>query len=626
MAIDERFLSVGGLLEIWEAGKTDYTYLQKEYQFYSQQELIDDIINRITNTINYLQSQEEVLLSNFKGIGGSGHPKDEKELQQVFANFYKNSGLENFSGDSLKKIIEGYEFGGKASREDIDKVINLMMEEALSLAKVRAYEYMKAEGTDIFPQDLYEKWAEKEIHTLLQTAMNKIDYGSRRYFGAGVALTTATIIKFENKKASFNFSEFTDPIKDRFVELTRTLNKNFKFDTKRIRDRYAKRYNQLFDENYGLNYIDEYDNNDFLFLQDFKPTQVSENKMSVYAEFELGELWRGYTQGLRTSKAREEVSEKKRKEVSTKIKNKILSLINGDVAPGASRIIDIMLAKEPNMFYIGESNTELIGLLGEISAYIAIYHLLDNKYNEQIIQWVATTKANKKKLSIDIVIEDIAGINIKHTSLNELEMEDIGHKITFSKAEPEYVLNKLMGDEQSKHFGDVLTSTSFNTGYRYNIGRRMYQHTDNPGKSYTAAYNYKQVEKMMEELKNDIELFLKLFTPEFLYMANESEGKHQLLVLDEKTQHMVPGAGNLLYIVATVPFLASTRLITIKKELEEFRSGLSQMTLSSSFQFDLNTKVSKQSGDIVDYLNKYGRRNTSNLKKVKTTLTSAYLF
>lgn len=634
--MNQEFLTVAGLVDIATLGWTSWKAIETVYEGEQQKEPIREIIDKIENNIDFLKRSEEKLLSCFKGLSGNGPPANENELQQVFARFYAESGLNKFSGEGVRKIIQGYQNYQNEDFNNQQQLLSIIINEAINRAiqEIQNGKLFQWGQDPTLDNEILEK-AEKIFHSLLQKALSKISLQSRGSQGIVTVTVKTDFLKVENGKVGFDFSEITPAIKKRLKELLDVLNYDAKNKIKKERTYNKKRYDVLFSDDYNNQkygaWVKDTTLDDVLYLQNFNVSNNTNNTVIDIA-IELGRYWGEQTEGLSGSKMRTKTREKQKEVISNRLIKQLLNYLNlpEDIKPGAEKIIRKMVkSSNYEMFYIGGNEKDITGLLGEISTYIAIYHLLNDKYQNRIITWVAQQHSvSGRQLSIDLVLYGIAGIQVKNTSLEWTEINKNGYLVTFEDTSPERIFQKLNIPYMAReNLAKILISDDFNIGYVY---KGQEYHRRPSGKlhpSITSTWDYRQVEKEIKKLAQEIDLYLKLFTPQFLYMANNDDLRHQLATLNQHVESLTNEQhGNLMYIVATVPFLASNRLEIIKKELENFYNHVSDPSISTSFKMGIERSLDKKpAGDIVSFLNS-NRGNRNKIKETKIKYKSSFAF
>ena len=583
MAI-EQLTTIEGMNAVAEEGeKTIQTLYNALSSVTGTGSEIDRIINRLQLYVDALKEEEFNLLDKF-GIKCSSIEDGQAILQNKFNNFYNRSGLSNFIGRQLEKtILDDYAVGVKTKNAEISRFVKNVIVPEVKAATINV--------------------GEEELRTKAAQILNDILNGM--------------VITITPNGTSTNFKKTVSSKKavgeDGFI----SANKLTTAQKERIM------------------YILKHSNNQY--IKDLVPTVdyvVRGNSITTYINFN----WYDITKGLKASDAK-----KMYKEDSAELGKKneqIIALIMHYIEPQYNSIIypylRQMVNTNPYLFFVGDNVKDITGLLGEMSAIIAISELLDPKYKNKIVQWVAQHKVNNKQLSIDILLKDIAGIQVKNTSIDITKVPEI----TIQFAEGDSLLSRL-----EKYYGvnftdlePIFESDAFNVP-AIQKGRGGYQEVDidfgfpkQGSKGIPSDWDeLRSAFELMDTVINQAKDFLTMFSPDFLYMSGGTEFQNQLANLSGWLEGGINKVGitqaNTLYIVAGRPNFASSMLKDIMDNIQKLQN-IQQQAENTKRLFDISSSLgSYMEGNksipynYVAYMNKKGG---SISRKVK--LTSSYTF
>ena len=361
-------------------------------------------------------------------------------------------------------------------------------------------------------------------------------------------------------------------------------------------------------------------------------TQVSDNNIQQTFIVDWSDTIRSITTN-QTGKGKDiNVSSDELHKANQFIVDKIVAELNLDADMSRmvrNLIYNKMLNKDPKMFFVGESYTQIEGILGEVSIVIALINLLGDKYRAKAINWVgsqlSTNVSSKgKQPSIDIVLRDIAGINfgiqVKNTmyDLND----NFIHEISFAGGNLTTVLNKLGGPQLSQNVEDVFLSDTFNVPYKKR-GTSFIQVSAAPHHTDNIFPYYVKLDQKIDRITELISQFFLLYASDFLYMGMDQGFTSKLAVLDQ--QITGTAGGNYVYIVGKQVFFASEMLEQLQQELKELQD-LQHNAEQLSFQVEayVNTLDDDigNTYNIVEVLNK----RASSLGNHKMKLQSSWKF
>jgi len=280
-----------------------------------------------------------------------------------------------------------------------------------------------------------------------------------------------------------------------------------------------------------------------------------------------------------------------------------------------------MLKENENMFFVGKNEKQITGLLGELAAYATLSKIFGN--NAQL-KWIAQDLESGKQLSLDLLLEDMYGIQVKNTTddLRDLEISgDLGHRINFVDKSADEVIKQLT---DSDDLANVYDTSYFNISYIINHKKRPHVI---PGSS-----NFDPIAAELEKIREQIHMLFLTFSPQLLYIANDYNIKNQLAKLTDELREKV--SGNVLYIVGNKPVFASQMLGKIEQQIRKIID-----LINNGGNVDINgvLNIKSSSGTtIIDYENDkaekggmIGLDKQGNLKGkgfTKTTLSSSFRF
>ena len=582
MAI-EQLTTIEGMNAVAEEGKktiqTLYNALSSVTGTGSE---IDRIINRLQQYVDALEREEKELLDKF-GIKANSIEDGQAILQNKFNNFYNRSGLSNFIGKQLEKtILDDYAVGINTKNAEISRFIkNVVVPEVAAVtAKVG------------------EEEAREKAAQVLNDILN------------GMVITVTPSGSTTNFKKTVSSKKAVG--EDGFI----SANKLTTAQKQRVM------------------YILKHSNNPD--IKNLVPTvdySVHGNSIVTHINFN----WYDITGGLKASDAKRLFKEnsaelgKKNEQIIALILHHVDSKYTAVIYPYLRQMVNT----NPYLFFVGDNTKDITGLLGEMSAIVAISELLDPKYKNKIVQWVAQHKVNNKQLSIDILLKDIAGIQVKNTSIDITRVPEIN--IQF--AEGDSLLLRL-----EKYYGinftdlePVFESDAFNVP-AIQKGKGGYQEVSidfgfpHGTKGIPSDWEkLREAFNLMDTVINQAKDFLTMFSPDFLYMSGGTDFQNQLANLSGWLEGGINAAGitqaNTLYIVAGRPNFASSMLKAIMDNIQKLQD-IQQQAENTKRLFDISSSLgSYMEGkksvpyNYVAYMNGKG----GNISR-KVKLTSSYLF
>ena len=530
--------------------------------------MVDACIKRLQMYIDAVQAQEETLLKKF-GVSS------EAELQAAFENFYHKSGLIHLTGADLDRLIlEDYRSGLDKELKEINDFLRRRIFPAMEEVTIP----IAADGFADYIRQLFNMTLNGLVVEVSEKG-GRLNYN--RKVSSGRAVTT-------NGKDQFSLmaSKLTRAQKDRILDL-------------------IKEEKRLTKQGVSIG------------------SQVNGNTISTTATVNLN--WYDITKGKTADWATKNLSSTQIKNRNMKIKNLIIRQVNGKYQPIVSKYIDMMLGPklDSTMFFVGRNVNDITGILGEISAVVAVSELLKGVNQNEIVQWVATNKVNGKQLSVDIILKNLGGIQVKNTSKDINNIPEID--IHFAEGDVHDILTKL-----EKYTGFNLTdlqtifeSEAFNVPAKAK-GKKWVQTSINT--AFFHGYNPKDWDDfitaywIMDDVIQLVHQFFTAFAPDFLYMSGGYKFQNQLATL-EQALDTYGMRGNILYIVAGKPQLMSSSLKVIQEDLKDLlyvQDQSAHFSLSSTITYLENSK--QVSYNFVDYKNQGEIMRTDASAKLRSSM------
>lgn len=574
MAIDTNNFSIEGVKEKVEKGEEALNRLNAA----SKENNLLIAIERIEQKIKTLKDIEYEVLKRFPGV--SSNDDGARELVRNKIIKYNEENFGNFFGINLKNtFIDEFLKAAKATKTKDQ------------LAQNQLAQYI----VDHIVENLGEE----------NGGLKEIDYA--RLFNKALATITVT-----EKGASITTSTRKTNIIDMSDNAPKIIVENL---TSAMR----KRLDTL------LKNIENDEKGRFPGLENVDLSGFSQKADSIEIKFKSE--WFTLTHGL----SGEEIAKKIKEDPNTwepvraraneRLVEILAAQVSGNVRSMFKNYLINEIKKNPNLFFVGKAATAITGLLGEITTILAIQELTGKTTS---LEWVANNTSNGKKVSIDVVLQQHLGINVKNTSTN-FSKETGFHNVDFVNRDADDVLKRLLGEEYGGALGDAFQASYFNLSY--NIQR------DRPHVVRGSNKVFDSVELDLLNFRDKLKSYLYQFAPEMTYMASESnEVDKQLLILDEQLTKEISGAGNALYLIGGVPFFPSQMLGDLIQDLTMLKKDLEQKSnfRNESFFFHIGGNSSKT---IINVLNEWANNNQSvalgdkgGTEKVTIQMTTSWLF
>ena len=557
--------------------------------------LVQQTIDHLQQKINELQQMEEDFKAAFEC-------SSLEEFEQRVANYYNNKNLTRFSGSNLQKIIN--DFKTQLDEQDME-------------LQRRFNELFNAFLNDYIQNELSQDWIDalqgkevtaaitSEIITEFVHMLNSIKGGGGLQFSAQAKRLTSNTqgaLELVAKRGTKAFRDYIDIAYNKAIQGSALTYKDTKGQKRQI---------QFTNQTHSSKY--EVDST--FAIKWANIIRASGTKMLTPSEIQKRIDNKELTPRDISNKNRELI-------------NLICSELNvsGEYLTFVKQRLQTMLQKDPFMFFVGNSYTNLEGILGEINAVVAITHLLGSKYTNKALHWIGSQPGvySKKQPSIDIVVDNILGIEkaqfgiqVKNT-IEELNT-DLSHYINFADRDIDLILRNI--GVQSDDIKNVYISDTYNVPYKH-IGRRYVQvgaGTRFEHESRARFDRFIQIEELIDNLVNDINIYLARFASDFIYMQNP-DFPTVLAKLDNEVIN-THTTGNFCYIVGTKVFFANKMLQDLQVQLDILQS-LKRKELQADLQFETYFKEkggSNTSYNIVAYKNNHDNTLSNYTLKMRSS-------
>lgn len=621
------FYSIEGLEDIIAQGRTGIANLMADAEVTRSRELIQKTIDDIQTAIAYLKSQEGQFLSLFGCL-------DIDEFKSRVNNYYNYTAVGHFTGSNLKKIVDDYaalnDKKMKHYQDLIERIsFNLLNDPTLIKDFNLSNEIIQAFKSQAVTEQMAQEMSEYIIKALS---------GSIVLGGGGSLQSTSfgSSTKGPNGAKTFQLAArlTTEAFREHLADLEMIYN-NGRLTRNMIKILNKEpAYKNLSTEEKRV-FRDDIVNNARLLLKPItnsSNTRISGGGMQQTFSYQfsvlIGSVTKGNTGKLSDLNVTNEELDKVNLQIKDLIIDELMSAVgsnDGEIRGFLNDRIYSMMKTDRKMFLIGGSANQLNGLLGEINAIIALTALLGDKYKPRIIKWAGSQlgMASKKKPSVDIVLKDICGlsygIQIKNTT-KDLD-DDFLHKIGFADSSVDNIFNKL--GIQEAGIQDVLIADTFNVPYKKQ-GRNMYVQVG-PGTTFDngTPHDFSRFlaqEKIIDELTNDINNYLRMFSSDFLYIGLGEDFESKLAILDLEILDNV--GGNYVYIVGPKVFFASEILEQLSEDLEllqQYKTKEEAMHFQLENYFELNKN--EKAYNIVTVLNTGGSGSSVRTLKMRSSYT-----
>lgn len=640
MALSADFLTVNGIENIVDEGKTAMGLLDgmdSKNQHLLVDQKLHDIIDLMQQIIDNLQTEINQFLQK---LGYPAGESGKKEFQAAVEEFYADQDISHFVGPDLLKIIQGYEWQSDQNHKDLITLLRFYFNNKLRDQSHNLVEEI-AEGVQWNP-----------IISVTGDEVARMLLGNVGDEGIGINVGRKGSSKLTSQKFVSQNPE---------SNIIKVCIDQFTPEATKVLQNFLKELNEgRFIDTHFLPI------NDGNFSQEQLIDALKKNKAKgkIKSDDKLIQIGIDLAYYSKSSKESEVKDEKERAKRNEKIIH-MLAPHFGQYSSAAKKVMNYM-ANDPlyghsGMFLVGKSTTQIIGILGEITAILALYKLGKGKISLYECIWAGEEKNKaKKKLSIDIVLRRYGvpiGIQVKNTSKNVNEdLIEIGFangKLITNKRTGIFDrlgITEVLGYDDStgapiaraEALERVLESNQFNVPFKradfsipYTFRETMYvtdlSHDENNAKTF---YHYIELEKEIGALTNRIYTFLYQFTPDFLYMSYGKKGLiSKLAILESDTKKALQDLrGNAVYMVGNRVCFADDMLRQFQQDLKNL-AGVSlynmQRSEEMSLQFRVNFykgKNSAKSQNIVDYYNNGHFNDNTTLASYTTKLKSSWRF
>lgn len=594
------FMEISGVEQVEQEGKAALHNLLSLNNVSDIDLLVQQVIDDINNKINLLKKNEQDFLSMFDCSSID-------QFKSRVANYYHYNNLMTFTGSSLSSIVKEFRSIHEQDKMQYARTVETVINNVVLSGSVR----MRQELIDAYTSNKVTNAFKKEIIDIVLSQLS--NYGTK---GNGLVSTKFASIKTKSDTDASGAlviaaSATTESFKKHLEAMQATARKHI---TK----------NKTSEEVKSILHARA-------LLKGTTSTQIKGNQLTQTFSIDWGDIINSITKDSSGKGSDINVSDKELHEANRKIVEMIISKLNlsGDMSSLARNLIyNKMLNKDPKMFFVGESYTQLEGVLGEISAVIAIVGLLGDKYKAKAMSWVGsqtiTSAAFKgKQPSIDIVLRDIAGISygiqVKNTT-QDLK-DDFLHQISFAGGDLQTILSRL--GIQDDGITNVFFSDEFNVPFK-KYGTKFREVDRGPHQTDNLFPHYVDLDISIDDITARINTYFLMYASDFLYMGMDNNFKSKLAALDNQ---ITQGAGgNYVYIVGSQVFFASEMLQQLQEELQELQE---LQRKSEQLSFQIKAYIEQLDDDIgsVNIVSvRNGRSSEGSISNHKIKLKSSWKF
>lgn len=571
--------------------------------------LVDHVIVELSMVIKKLKSKQDEFLNMF-GC------KSTEEFEARVAAYYNYNNLSTFTGNALRNIVNDFKKAQDANSQKIRQLLDQMLTNLQNNDKLR--QHLEQRVAEIYG-DVLSKEAPEYFTQLIIAALSQGSLGG----GGTLSIESSKVIKGggKNQQGEHILEIAANAATPAFEQHLIDMEHEYKYGSLKNLPKDSEEYKTL--------------NSYKQLLRGFpKKPKVSSNKATIslgvmWVE-EMVELMNKFQSDPSKLKGSDEL-----KSFNNKIKEKIISTLhieNSRFRDFAAERIDYMLEQDDLMFMVGTSYTQVEGILGEINTMIALSHLLGDKFTSKIVHWIGSQKVgtNKRQPSIDVVLGEIAGlrfgVQVKNTMAN-LDIPDIAHEIGFANKSIQETFNQLgVGTDaiENVYIADIYNVPFKEEGGKYvQVGYGTpFEHNDATAPFF---HRYTEVDKLIDETVRDMNTFLTMFAPDFLYMGLGDDFRSKLATLDNSLDTLEGVGGNYVYIVGPKVYFAHDMLQKLVQQLDALKK-LDNQEQQMNFKLEAyfgKLKGEKGSFNIVMDKNKY---NFSDKVKHTIKMKSSWLF
>ena len=579
MALGANFLTVPGVETIADDGQKAIDKLLEEagksrtFEF-----LVADTKNKLLNLKDQLEKQQNELLRKL-------NCSSLEELKGRVDSFYADSGYQKFTGVDLKSIINSFTL-----------VTDQGMQERQELYERILYNSMREDVMEILSSS-------KIINAVRDDAIAIVHRAVSSFSNKGVTVKEGKFIsKDENGALRILATESTAAFKRNLSNLQKTAALN-KAKTKKSERGKIDLAREL-----------------------IKPipakAKMGKNEITMDFGARIATI-----AGKFTPEEAKKLPPQELGKINAEIRELIVGQLDFKYQPLARKLINQMLNKSGGQytFFLSGSSQQLEGILGEIAAVHAIVHILGPQGYSKAVDWVATRKISGKQLSVDIILRDIAGIDIGIQVKNTIKDLDKSIKIPFADASIETIFNKL--NIPTEHLEDVMTSNIFNVPFRLN--GQTYEkvssgYTPDDPVQQDLFTRFLKAEEIIDETSLLIKAYLLQYAPNLLYMSLGDSFEKEVANLNSSISS---ATGNLIYLVGNKIYFATEMLQNIYDRFNELEKieQLKQQSILSMTIYIPRLEKGEQSMNIVNYFNGTAGKSKG-LSKYSTKMKTSYTF
>lgn len=578
--------------------------------------MVDRVISELNAVIEAFKKQQDDFLNMFDCSSAA-------EFETRVRNYYNYNNLIKFTGGQLGAIVKDFKTAQDEETQQIRESLSLMLDNVKSNKGLQ--ESLEEKAKSLYGKEL-SKHAPTYFMQLIAAGLSGADFGGGKLGG----------IKGTQGTQAFRGTGKFDESKEEILEVSAAaVTAAFKDHLEKMKELYWENINtNIEDKN-----VSQSIKHTKQLLNGFTSTKVSSDKATIT----LGTMWSQELNKLMTDLKNNKNDPKlmgdKLTEFNREIKTKIVDSLNIEdsrVKEFTKRRIEEMIAADKTIFLIGNSYTQLEGVLGEINTIVALSFLLGKKFMPNIISWVGSQKVGyyKRQPSVDIVLRDIAGIKygiqVKNTMSN-LDVPDVAHEIGFANKSIKQTFNQLgFGSNASSALEDVYVANTYNVPYKkegkytyVQVGYNTpFVHNDSTAPLF---HQYTETDKLIDEIVANMNSFLTMYAPDFLYMGLGDTFKSKLATLSNKLKTLRGVGGNYVYIVGPKVYFAHDMLSKLVEQLEALKN-LNSQEEQMSFKLEAyfgKLEGEKESFNIVSDLNNFGGKGGS---KHTIKMRSSWLF
>lgn len=529
--------------------------------------LVQSCINRLNAFLAIAEKEQKNIWSKFQ-------VHSDEELQMLFQNFYQKSGLTAWTGINLEQnFLQAYRIMVDKNLREMQQYIDTVLLPAI-IQEVTTEELEVTEQTvgDLLNKNLKDLYIQFDL-------------------GSGKVTRTRSLKPVNISDAT------TKGIKILADKLTRVQ---------------RKRINEL------KNYAKTHGNPKVV-----GKTVINGNNviMSIQSD------WYEFTKHGMTASEAKKLSPAERTNINNSIIDSITQYLDGKYQSIARTYIKTqVLSKDDTAFFVGSNTNKITGILGEIGAIIAIGELLPGVDISKIMNWTANHRVGGKELSIDIVLKDLANVQVKNSN-QDLNIPEI--RIDFASMQTGTMLQRLQTAYPQYNFEDlenIFVSESFNIPAKKkgNKWTEVSINTEYKRGSFAAWETFKDGYNKMQDIISDVKTLLTAFAPDFLYLSGGPEFTSQLAILDQSLSTSTTQiTGNNLYIIRNTPYTSYSILTKIKNDLEQLEK-IQQEALHFQLHSSLGTVGKGENKVSYNYV--WYRNNNKTTLNRKSVTTASMLF